>query len=270
MKRDVRTLIWLYERVQSLYPRTYREEYSQEMSSVFGLTANAAAQHSLVSLLKLGLRELYDLPRAAIREHVRAAREQRSTMDERIAISRRLNRGFGVWAVWVLAHAVVSTLTIMAAVLLGPPLDNLSGTLSFAVPVFSVLVTIAQWLVLVYHLPIGWGWLAASLVGWAAGSLMAYACNRALSLGWYSLNAPLSALLVVGFVVGAAQWVVLRRHSRRAIFWIPASAAGWALLGFTFQAGGTTLGATVLIGAIPAAMTGVVLAAMADPERVGY
>jgi hypothetical protein len=240
------------------------------MRSVFELTANAAARQGLVSLIELGLRELRDLPRAAIREHVLAARGQKMIGNKHIDVGTYPNRSLGIWVVWVLAHAMASTFALMAAVLLGPPLDNPPATLAFAVPVFAIVVTIAQWLVLIYHLPVGWGWLAASLVGWAAGSLMAYACNKALSLGWYSLNAPLSALLVVGFVVGAAQWTVLRRHSRRAIFWIPASAAGWTLLGFSFRAGGITLWATILIGAIPAAMTGVVLAAMADPEGVGY
>jgi hypothetical protein len=63
--------------------------------------------------------------------------------------------------------------------------------------------------------------------------------------------------------------MMLRRHSRRAIFWIPASVAGWVLVGFAFQAA-TTLCATVVISAIPAAMTGLVLAAMVDLEGVGY
>lgn len=265
----VRLLCRVYGLLLGLYPRHYRAEYGTEMRQVFHLTVNEAAQGGALALIKLGLCELRDLPRAVIREHVRAAAGRRMIRNGRVNIGTWLNRGLGVWAVWVLVYPIAYSFTVMAAVVVGRPLDNVRATVTFAVPVFSIPVTIAQWLVLVYRLSAGGGWLVASLLGWAAGCLIAYVCNTALSLGWYSRNAPVSALLVVGLMVGVAQWMVLRRRSRRAIFWIPASVAGWVLVGFAFQAA-TTLCATVVISAIPAAMTGVVLAAMVDLEGVGY
>jgi hypothetical protein len=39
MKRAIRTLARLYERLLRLYPRAYRQEYDEEMRSVFELAA---------------------------------------------------------------------------------------------------------------------------------------------------------------------------------------------------------------------------------------
>ncbi len=36
-------------------------------------------------------------------------------------------------------------------------------------------------------------------------------------------------LIMSGFIVGIAQWVVLRRYIKSAIWWIPASGLGWIL-----------------------------------------
>jgi hypothetical protein len=122
----VRLVCRVYSLFLGLYPRHYRAEYGTEMRQVFHLTVNEAAQGGALALIKLGLCELRDLPRAVIREHVRAATGRRMIRNERVNIGSWLNRGFGVWAVWVLVHAVAYTFTVMAAVLVGPPLDNVS------------------------------------------------------------------------------------------------------------------------------------------------
>ena len=74
MKRAIRNLGWLYERLLRLYPRAYSQEYDREMRSVFELTADAADRRGLRSLLKLCLRELCSLPGAIIHEYWRDAR----------------------------------------------------------------------------------------------------------------------------------------------------------------------------------------------------
>jgi hypothetical protein len=43
----------------------------------------------------------------------------------------------------------------------------------------------------------------------------------------YSLAAAMG--VVLGPILGVPQWLALRQHARRAIWWIPANAAAWAL-----------------------------------------
>jgi hypothetical protein len=74
MKRAIRTLAQLYERVLHLYPRAYRQEYDEEMRSVFELAAEQADRRGLLALLSLCLRELCSLPGAIVHEHWRDVR----------------------------------------------------------------------------------------------------------------------------------------------------------------------------------------------------
>lgn len=69
MKRSVQVLVWIYSRLLRLYPRQYRAEYGEELQTVFSLVANETAQQGAFSVIRLGWRELRDLPGAAIRQH---------------------------------------------------------------------------------------------------------------------------------------------------------------------------------------------------------
>jgi len=69
MNQSTQILVRMYARLLSLYPQQYRAEYGEELQAVFGLVANEAAQQGMFSVIKLGWRELRDLPGAAIREH---------------------------------------------------------------------------------------------------------------------------------------------------------------------------------------------------------
>jgi hypothetical protein len=40
--------------------------------------------------------------------------------------------------------------------------------------------------------------------------------------------AILAGTLIEGTAVGTAQWLVLRRHVRRAVLWVPANALAWS------------------------------------------
>jgi hypothetical protein len=61
----------------SLYPRGYQAEYGEELQTVFGLVVNEAAQRGRFSVIRLGWREMRDLPGAAIRERWRERRKQK-------------------------------------------------------------------------------------------------------------------------------------------------------------------------------------------------
>jgi hypothetical protein len=71
MKRSAQILVWIYARLLSLYPQQYRAEYGEELQIVFRLVVNEAAQRGRFSVIRLGWREMRDMPGAVIREHRR-------------------------------------------------------------------------------------------------------------------------------------------------------------------------------------------------------
>jgi hypothetical protein len=77
MKRSAQILLWIYARLLSLYPQQYRSEYGEELQIVFRLVVNEAAQRSRFSVIRLGWREMRDMPGAVIREHRRERRKRK-------------------------------------------------------------------------------------------------------------------------------------------------------------------------------------------------
>jgi hypothetical protein len=86
-------------------------------------------------------------------------------------------------------------------------------------------------------------WVAANTLAFAAGGAIAGATARVTGQPHYGVVTSTTdavliaartagmALAVWGTVVGAAQWLVLRRELDRVGWWIPATCAGWALAG---------------------------------------
>jgi len=77
MKRCAQILVRIYARLLSLYPRQYRADYGEELQTVFSLVVNEAAQQGRFSVIRLGWRELRDLPGAVIREYLREGRKRK-------------------------------------------------------------------------------------------------------------------------------------------------------------------------------------------------
>lgn len=105
-------------------------------------------------------------------------------------------------------------------------------------------VGILQWLVLrpLVH-QAGW-WLFLSTVGWAMGQVVV---EIALPPG-----SGMLAGLVLGGMMGTAQWFALRRWVRSDRWWIVASIVGWTL-GLNGVVG------PALVGAVAGAVTGIAL-----------
>lgn len=77
MKRCAQILVRIYARMLALYPRRYRADYGEELQTVFSLVVNEAAQRGRLSVIRLGWRELRDLPAAVIREYRRERRKRK-------------------------------------------------------------------------------------------------------------------------------------------------------------------------------------------------
>jgi hypothetical protein len=117
---------------------------------------------------------------------------------------------------------------------------------------------IAQWLILRRHgHKVGW-WVGASIVGFMIGFPLTKTLFGALSSG---LIVAGGAGGVVGAIVGALQWLVLRGRVGRAGWWVLASTLAWmvsaVLGGVGALAAGVDVVADLLRVILDAALTGV-------------
>ena len=74
MKVNLPFLRRFYHWCLALYPRKYREEYGEELQSVFDLSVKEALRKGGFEVERLVLRELISLPKAIVYEHLRKPR----------------------------------------------------------------------------------------------------------------------------------------------------------------------------------------------------
>jgi hypothetical protein len=94
----------------------------------------------------------------------------------------------------------------------------------------GALAGLYQWALLRKRLSGLGGWIPVTVACWAAGTAIAYGLTKAQASE--TLTEWLIFLLAAtagGAILGAGQWLLLRRSLNRALWWIPASALAWAL-----------------------------------------
>ena len=64
----------LYALLLYLFPKTYREEYGEELQVVFDLSLDDAMQAGMLEVVRVMLRELIGLPKAILYQHLRKPR----------------------------------------------------------------------------------------------------------------------------------------------------------------------------------------------------
>lgn len=211
--------------------------------------------------------------------------------------------GRALWLRWALAFILGELVGFAAAAAAGAvmvwALEALTGSASdialigvmvLAGSLEGATVGLAQWTILrryIPHLTAG-SWTLATIAGaaaaWAIGMTLAAVAAPSQEV---AVPAVIGAAALLGAINGAllglAQWAVLRRHVRRAGWWVAANAAGWAL-GMVVAFGGTglTTESTPIPGIIaiwavtgplmaitPAAVTGLVLVRLLNRMPTG-
>jgi drug/metabolite transporter (DMT)-like permease len=140
---------------------------------------------------------------------------------------RRKSVDWFVWLQWALASGLGAAVGFaLADAVLRPFSEALYDAMAEVVifGLIGAMMGILQWLVLRRHFSqVGW-WVAASAVG---GTLVgiggAYYGNKE---GQVNLTVFYS---LVGSILGALQWLLLRRRISRSGWWVVASLLGWAL-----------------------------------------
>jgi hypothetical protein len=165
------------------------------------------------------------------------------------------NNGNVLWLRWITANALSELIGLGATFatigLLLSRIDTSEMTgilLSFALTVLSgaieaTIVSLAQWWAMHPWFPMirRFVWWRATLVGALLGYVLGYLPSTLMSMGdaaaqtsqaeppqWLTLLLAAGLGAVAGAVLSFAQWLVLRRHVRRAGLWIPANMLAWA------------------------------------------
>jgi len=71
----VQFLCRIYGLLLALYPREYRDEFSEELQKVFNLSLNDALKNGGLEIIVFVMRELFSLPEAILYEYLRERRK---------------------------------------------------------------------------------------------------------------------------------------------------------------------------------------------------
>ena len=129
------------------------------------------------------------------------------------------------WVVWVvvtcLGWILASAGTLARAIVFG----------GASAPVLALVLL--QWAALRQWIPGAWWWIPATLAGRIMGPPVASAFFAVMDLavsrrGPRTLVEVIVGFAIIGAVIGAMQWLVLRRTLPRAGWWVAASTLAWA------------------------------------------
>jgi MFS family permease len=246
-------IVRLYVCLLPLYPNNFRSTFNDEIQDIFLKIVIEAEEQGGFGLLKTSMRELNSLVASIIKERwheLKSLKEEVMTPEENVP-DAAASGGGGALSVevigmpgwkWIPMWTVLMAATIPAALILMAPLTALlllilnlgvnTGILSsfnddqlhlvgFFISLSLTLAT-TQWLLLRNYLRSAWTWFVATAGGLLLGGLLgtlgiALPSNVNLDprLGMLAL------LLLIGFAVGFAQWLVIRKTVLNS-FWIVA------------------------------------------------
>jgi len=155
--------------------------------------------------------------------------------------------GWRFWLRWFLACLAGFVVGIPLFIGLGLLFGDQPGPVVLQNAVTGVIhgaeFGIAQWLILRHQVnKMGW-WVVASIVGFMIGFPLTKTLFGELSSG---LVVAGGAGAVVGAIVGALQWCVLRGRVGRAGWWVLASALAWMVSALLGEVGALAAGVDVV------------------------
>lgn len=238
-----RVFLWLF----SLYPYRFRATFGEEIEEIFLRIADEAEKAGNFERFNLYFYELKSLLISVLREHWhewKAGKKKMTSKNDLQEVSAFQNGGASLVVVpswsWIFRWTLLMIMAIIAGGLLMAPFtafmlfivslgtnvgilpgiraDNLEPIGLFAG--LALTYSTSQWLMLRDYLPRTKSWFLGTGAGFLAagsivGSIVSVLNNFSVNPSWVI---PVYFLLI-GVSVGIAQWVVLRRILRNAI-WI--------------------------------------------------
>lgn len=129
----------------------------------------------------------------------------------------------GWWALWLLTFLGFPVGGGLAYLLLKAVDGPLKGLVAGAIA--GAFIGLAQWLVLRQRIPLEWWWIALTSAGLAAGLSISVAVFGINTSDWTFIVRA----VIVGLMVGLAQWFLLRQYSPLALIWVLTIVVAWSL-----------------------------------------
>jgi hypothetical protein len=166
---------------------------------------------------------------------------------------------------WTIAAAIAMVVIMTGLTVIGrvPGISQTQPMLLMPL-LAGVVIGALQWMVLRRRLPVGGNWVVVSAAAMsvpALGVVMPVVMMYAVQLWFVTLSAP-GGFAVIGAWMGAAQWLILRRHVAYAIVWVPACALAWSawpLYGYGVS--------STTIGMLAGVVTGIVMAVLLQHRK---
>lgn len=228
-------IIRLYGYLLLLYPHRFRTEFMEEIWEVFLKVTLEAEQGGALWLVRISLRELIALVISIFHERMD---EDRSRLDQSITSKdgrwsmtsklATISKSFMIWIVAnILGIGAVAALPIMF-----PSLMSIDNEV-LAVFIVSIPISLAQWLALRTFSKTSVLWIFTIPVSF----ILYFLIYRFIPEGLRNIAdsesiAVLTSInLLIGFIIGLLQWLILRRQFARSALWLLGSTAG---VGFSF------------------------------------
>ena len=144
--------------------------------------------------------------------------------------------------------------------------------------IMGLAIGLAEWLVLRGEVTGARRWIVVSVATWAVAWAIGQAMTDALLEDYWLIGLVPGGVLLAA-IVSVGQWLVLRRWTRGASWWLPAGLVGWSIAGTVSMYGGAGLfgmGLAAFVGpvawpiaAAPGALAGLITGAalIALPRR---
>jgi hypothetical protein len=165
---------------------------------------------------------------------------------------------------FVLMYAIVITASVIFE---GVNEDRLLSNV-MVVALVALTYTVAQWWVLRREITESEIWFLASIAGWIVALASAAFLGRQGLIVTTTLAGRVLLGILVGLIVGIAQWLPLRRNFQWASFWILGSVIGWLMLMVVIGRSITSIFEMAFAGVAPSISTGLVLVVLKSRTQI--
>ena len=214
------TIVRFYGYLLLLYPHRFRTEFMEEIREIFLKVTLDAQQAGALRLVKISLRELIALVISIMHERMD---EHHSTLGKSITsengrwgMTSKLGTLSKSFIIWIVAN-ILGISAVAALPLVFPSITSIDNEV-LAVFIVSIPISLAQWLALRTFSRTSVLWIFTIPVS----ILLYFLIIRYIPEGLIntadseSIAVLTAAYLLIGFIIGLLQWLILRRQFARS------------------------------------------------------
>lgn len=224
------TVIRLYGYLLLLYPHRFRTEFMEEIREIFLKVTLEAEQGGALWLVRISLRELIALVSSIFHERMdedlSLLGKSITSKDGRWGVTSKLGTISKSFIIWIVAN-ILGISVVAALPLVFPSIISIDNEV-LATFIVSIPISLAQWLALRTFSRTSVLWIFTIPV-----SILLYILiYRYIPEGLRniadseSIAVLTSAYLLIGFIIGLLQWLILRRQFARSALWLLGSTLG--------------------------------------------